>query len=164
MIATLSWPPVSRNVATNSIRRWASSVARHAYKLDADYVPYHDNIDWLRNTRHGYEAEVFTDLDNDVVNTKQQFNLASLYLESQDIVGVSVSVTDRPDADFEITDGSAVPAGNYDWWEARVYGYSACTESCSCDRCIVFGGFYDGTRQQISIETFTVLGPSYLLG
>ena len=43
------------------------------YKLDADYVPYHDNIDWLRNTRHGYEAEVFTDLGNDVVNTKQQF-------------------------------------------------------------------------------------------
>ena len=25
------------------------------YKLDADYVPYHDNIDWLQHTRQGYE-------------------------------------------------------------------------------------------------------------
>ena len=135
------------------------------YKLDADYVPYHDNIDWLRNTRHGYEAEVFTDLGNDVVNTKQQFNLASLYLESQDIVGVSVShVTDRPDADFEITDGSAVPAGNYDWWEARVYGYLGMHRKLFLRPMYRVGGFYDGTRQQISIETFYRPWPKLLVG
>ena len=125
------------------------------YKIAADYVPYHDDIDWLRNTRHGYEAELYTDLGNDVVNTKQQFNLVSLYLESQDIIKFDIShLTDRPNEDFAISDGSIVPAGNYDWWEARAYGYFGMHRSLFLRPMYRVGGFYDGTRQQISLETF----------
>jgi len=135
------------------------------YKLAADYMPYHDDIDWLRNTRHGFEAEVYTNLGNDVVNTRQQFNLASLYLESQDVVGVSVShVTDRPDTDFDISDGSVVSAGNYDWWEARVYGFLGMHRKLFLRPMYSVGGFYDGTRQQISLETFYRPWPKLLVG
>jgi hypothetical protein len=149
------------NPAMGFVRRRGTRV----YKLAADYLSYYDDIDWLRNTRHGYEAEVFTDLGNDVVNTKQQFNLGSLYLESQDIIGLSVShVTDRPDTDFDISDGSVVPAGNYDWWEARVYGYLGMHRKLFLRPMYRVGGFYDGTRQQISLETFYRPWPKLLVG
>jgi hypothetical protein len=139
------------NPAMGFVQRQGTRV----YKIAADYVPYHDNIDWLRNTRHGYEAELYTDLGNDVVNTKQQFNLVSLYLESQDVIKFDVShLTDRPDEDFAISDGSIVPAGNYDWWEARAYGYFGMHRSLFLRPMYRVGGFYDGTRQQISLETF----------
>ena len=139
------------NPAMGFVQRQGTRV----YKIAADYVPYHDDIDWLRNTRHGYEAELYTDLGNDVVNTKQQFNLVSLYLESQDIIKFDIShLTDRPNEDFAISDGSIVPAGNYDWWEARAYGYFGMQRSLFLRPMYRVGGFYDGTRQQISLETF----------
>ncbi len=149
------------NPAMGFVRRRGTRV----YRLAADYMPYHDDLDWLRNTRHGYEAEVYTDLGNDVVNTQQRFNLASLYLESQDIVGLSVShVSDRPDSDFEISDGSVVPAGSYDWWEGRVYGYFGMHRKLFLRPMYQVGGFYDGTRQQISLETFYRPWPKLLVG
>tara|TARA_B110000263_G_scaffold129444_1_gene112518 strand:- start:108 stop:1289 length:1182 start_codon:yes stop_codon:yes gene_type:complete len=139
------------NPAMGFVQRQGTRV----YKIAADYVPYHDDIDWLRNTRHGYEAELYTDLGNDVVNTKQQFNLLSLYLESQDVIKFDIShLTDRPNEDFAISDGSIVPAGNYDWWEARAYGYFGMQRSLFLRPMYRVGGFYDGTRQQISLETF----------
>jgi len=135
------------------------------YMVEADFIPYHDSIPWLRNTRHGYEAELYTDLGNDVVNTKQKFNLASLYLESQDVIKLDVyHVTDRPDDDFEISDGSVVPAGNYEWWEARVYGYFGMHRSLFLRPMYRAGGFYDGTRQQISLESFYQPWPKLLVG
>ena len=139
------------NPAMGFVQRQGTRV----YKIAADYVPYHDDIDWLRNTRHGYEAELYTDLGNDVVNTKQQFNLVSLYLESQDVIKFDIShLTDRPNEDFAISDASIVPAGNYDWWEARAYGYFGMHRSLFLRPMYRVGGFYDGTRQQISLETF----------
>jgi len=135
------------------------------YMAEAEFIPYHDSIPWLRNTRHGYEAELYTDLGNDVVNTKQKFNLASLYLESQDVIKLDVyHVTDRPDDDFEISDGSVVPAGNYEWWEARVYGYFGMHRSLFLRPMYRAGGFYDGTRQQISLESFYQPWPKLLVG
>ena len=139
------------NPAMGFVQRQGTRV----YKIAADYVPYHDDIDWLRNTRHGYEAELYTDLGNDVVNTKQQLNLVSLYLESQDVIKFDIShLTDRPNEDFDISDGSIVPAGNYEWWEARAYGYFGMHRSLFLRPMYRVGGFYDGTRQQISLETF----------
>jgi hypothetical protein len=135
------------------------------YKIAADYVPYHDDIDWLRNTRHGYETELFTDLGNDVVNTKQHFNLVSLYLESQDIIKFDVThVTDRPDEDFDISDGSVVPLGNYEWWEARAYGFFGMHRKLFLRPMYRVGGFYDSTRQKISLEAFYRPWPKLLVG
>ncbi len=135
------------------------------YMVEADFIPYHDSIPWLRNTRHGYEAEFYTDLGNDIVNTKQQFNLLSLYLESQDIIKLDVShVTDRPDENFEISDGSVVPAGNYEWWKVRTFGYFGMHRKLFLRPMYQVGGFYDGTRHQISLETFYRPWPKLLVG
>ena len=57
-----------------------------------------------------------------------------------------------------------VPAGNYDWWEARVYGYLGMHRKLFLRPMYRVGGFYDGTRQQISIETFYRPWPKLLVG
>ena len=121
------------------------------YMLEADFIPYFEEISWLRNTRHGYEAELYTDLGNDVVNTKQTFNLASLSFESQEMLSLSVSHhTDRPNKDFDISDGTVIPAGNYDWWNARLSLNTGLYRKFAAANSYTVGGFYDGNRQQLS--------------
>jgi hypothetical protein len=121
------------------------------YMLAADFIPYFEEISWLRNTRHGYEAELYTDLGNDVVNTKQTFNLASLSFESQEMLSLSVSHhTDRPNNDFDISDGTVIPAGNYDWWDARLSLNTGLYRKFATANSYTVGSFYDGERQQLS--------------
>ena len=121
------------------------------YMLAADFIPYFEEISWLRNTRHGYEAELYTDLGNDVVNTKQTFNLASLSFESQEMLSLSVSHhTDRPNKDFDISDGTVIPAGNYDWWDARLSLNTGLYRKFATANSYTVGSFYDGQRQQLS--------------
>ncbi len=121
------------------------------YMLAADFIPYFEEISWLRNTRHGYEAELYTDLGNDVVNTKQTFNLASLSFESQEMLSLSVSHhTDRPNKDFDISDGTVIPAGNYDWWDARLSLNTGLYRKFASANSYTVGGVYDGNRQQFS--------------
>ena len=134
------------------------------YMVEADFTTYHDNISWLRNSRHGYEAELYTDLGNDVVNTKQSFDLVSLYLESQDYISLKVShLTDRPDEDFEISDGSIIPAGDYEWWDVRLLAYLGMNRLLFLRPMYRVGGFYDGTRQQIELETRYIPWPKLRL-
>ena len=135
------------------------------YQLEADFIPYHDSISWLRNSRHGYEVEINTDLSNDVVDTDQSFALASLYLESQNSISVKVHhVTDRPAEDFYIADGSKVSAGNYDWWEARAYAYLGLNRPFAIYPSYKVGGFYDGTSQRISLGTRYIPWPKINVG
>ena len=143
----LSWPPVSRKSATNSIRRWASSVMRHACLPTPLCIPRHRLAAQHPPRLRG---RVFTDLGNDVVNTKQQFNLASLYLESQDIVGVSVShVTDRPDADFEImTAPRKPPPETMTGGRPRSCGYLGMHRKLFLRPMCRVGGFLRWPRQQ----------------
>ncbi|HJN82903.1 MAG: DUF5916 domain-containing protein [Verrucomicrobiota bacterium] len=134
------------------------------YMVEADFTTYHDNISWLRNTRHGYEAELYTDLGNDVVNTKQSFDLVSLYLKSQDYISLKMShLTDRPADDFEISDGSIIPAGDYEWWDVRLLGYLGMNRLLFLRPMYRVGGFYDGTRQQIELETRYIPWPKLRL-
>ena len=124
------------------------------YQLEADYIPYHDSISWLRNTRHGYEAEINTDLGNDVVDTDQSFAIGSFYLESQDIISLKVHhVSDRPNEDFHIADGTMIPTGRYDWWETRLYGFFGMNRPLFFAPSIRLGGFYDGISQRYGLET-----------
>ena len=134
------------------------------YMVEADFTTYHDNISWLRNTRHGYEAELYTDLGNDVVNTKQSLDLVSLFLESQDYISLKVShLTDRPTEDFEISDGSMIPAGDYEWWDVRLLAYLGMNRLLFLRPMYRIGGFYDGTRQQIELETRYIPWPKLRL-
>ncbi len=135
------------NPAMGFVRR--RGTRRHM--LEAEFTPYFEEISWLRNTRHGYEAELYTDLGNDVVNTKQTFNLASLSFESQEMLSLSVSHhTDRPNKDFDISDGTVIPAGNYDWWDARLSLNTGLYRKFASANSYTVGSFYDGDRQQLS--------------
>ena len=135
------------NPAMGFVRR--RGTRRHM--LEAEFTPYFEEISWLRNTRHGYEAELYTDLGNDVVNTKQTFNLASLSFESQEMLSLSVSHhTDRPNKDFDISDGTVIPAGNYDWWDARLSLNTGLYRKFAAANSYTVGSFYDGDRQQLS--------------
>ena len=135
------------NPAMGFVRR--RGTRRHM--LEAEFTPYFEEISWLRNTRHGYEAELYTDLGNDVVNTKQTFNLASLSFESQEMLSLSVSHhTDRPNKDFDISDGTVIPAGNYDWWDARLSLNTGLYRKFATANSYTVGSFYDGQRQQLS--------------
>ena len=135
------------NPAMGFVRR--RGTRRHM--LEAEFTPYFEEISWLRNTRHGYEAELYTDLGNDVVNTKQTFNLASLSFESQEMLSLSISHhTDRPNKDFDISDGTVIPAGNYDWWDARLSLNTGLYRKFAAANSYTVGSFYDGDRQQLS--------------
>ena len=135
------------NPAMGFVRR--RGTRRHM--LEAEFTPYFEETSWLRNTRHGYEAELYTDLGNDVVNTKQTFNLASLSFESQEMLSLSVSHhTDRPNKDFDISDGTVIPAGNYDWWDARLSLNTGLYRKFAAANSYTVGSFYDGDRQQLS--------------
>lgn len=123
------------------------------YQFEADIIPYYDSVSWIRNSRHGYEIEVNTDLGNNVVDTDQSFALASIYFESQDSIGLKVHhLTDRPDENFYIADGSVIPAGDYDWWEARLYSYIGLNRPLAIFPKYKVGGFYDGTSQTFGVE------------
>jgi len=124
------------------------------YQFETDFIPYYDSISWLRNSRHGYEVEFNTNLNNELVDVEHTFALASLYLESQDMVFLrAYHVTDRPDEDFHIADGSMISAGEYDWWEIRLAGYFGVSRPFMFFPSYKAGGFYDGTSHQVSIET-----------
>ncbi len=135
------------NPAMGFVRR--RGTRRHM--LEADFTKYFEEVSWLRNTRHGYEAELYTDLGNDVVNTQQTFNLASLSFESQELLSLSVShFTDRPIENFDISDGTLIPSGNYDWWNAKLSLNTGLYRKLAAANSYTVGGFYDGDRQQIS--------------
>ena len=124
------------------------------YNIEADVIPYHDNITWLRNSRHGYDASFYTNLSNDVINTQQSFGLMSLYLESQDRIYLKVEhMTDRPDEDFPIAGGLTIPAGSYDWWSVRLSGLFGLNRPLLIMPSYKAGGFYNGHRQKFGLES-----------
>ena len=134
------------------------------YNIEADFIPYHDEIGWLRNSRHGYDASLYTDLSNDVVNTHQSFGLMSLYLESQDLISLKVEhMSDRPDEAFPIAGGLTIPSGNYDWWSVRLLGYFGINRPLMLMPYYKVGGFYDGSRQRIGFDTRYVPTPKLKL-
>ena len=138
------------NPAMGFVRRQGT----RRYMVEADFIPYYDHIPWLRKSRHGYEAELYTDLGNNVVNTKQSFGLGTLYFESQDFASLKVShFTDRPDKDFKISDGSTIPAGNYEWWDIRLSSFIGINRPLLFMPSYKVGGFYDGTSQMIGFDT-----------
>ena len=135
------------------------------YAAEFDFIPYHDNLSWLRNTRHGYEAEMYTGLGNSLINTKQRFDLATLYFESQDIVGFSVShITDRPSESFSISDGTTIPAGDYDWWGVSLRGYIGMHRRVFLNPFYSIDGYYGGVRHQFGLETHFTPWPNLNFG
>ena len=134
------------------------------YNIEAEYTPYYDDIGWLRNSRHGYEASLYTGLSNDIVNTHQTFELLSLALESQDYISLKVEhLSDRPDEDFPIAGGLTIPAGSYDWWAVRMSGYFGLNRPLFLKPYYKVGGFYDGSRQSIGFDTRYIPTPKLRL-
>ncbi|GIT38462.1 MAG: hypothetical protein Ct9H300mP7_3830 [Verrucomicrobiota bacterium] len=98
------------------------------------------------------------------MNTKQSLDLVSLFLESQDYISLKVShLTDRPTEDFKISDGSMIPAGDYEWWDVRLLAYLGMNRLLFLRPMYTIGGFYDGPRQQIELETRYIPWPKLRL-
>tara|TARA_B100000902_G_scaffold243233_1_gene230303 strand:+ start:2808 stop:5057 length:2250 start_codon:yes stop_codon:yes gene_type:complete len=135
------------------------------YTAELDFIPYHDGLSWLRNTRHGYDAEMYTDIGNSVINTKQRFDLATFFFESQDVIGLSFShITDRPSESFSISDGTEIPAGDYEWWGVNLRGYIGMHRRAYFGPFYSMDGYYGGLRHQFGLESYFSPWPNLKFG
>ncbi len=140
------------------------------YKGEFDYIYYHDDLSWLRNTKHGYDAELYTDLSNNIVKTKQTFGLAAFYLESQDIIRLSVSHdTDRPPYAFPRSYGKrdgkkTISPGDYEWWGASLRGFIGMHRRSFFGPFYTIDGYYGGLRHKFGLQAYFSPWPNLKLG
>ena len=91
--------------------------------------------------------------------------MASFYFESQDIVGLSVShITDRPSESFSISDGTTIPAGNYEWWGLNLRGYIGMHRRAYFGPSYSLDGYYGGLRHQFGLESYFSPWPNLKFG
>ncbi len=131
----------------------------YKHRVGADYGIRPQN-GWLRRQVFALEASLFTDLSHRWQSYEIEFVPIDFTLETGDEFAVFGSAEgDRPDVDFDLSDGAIVAAGEYEW--AR-YGASfstatkrAITASLSWNG----GEFYDGHLNQVEASARAFLGP-----
>ena len=108
---------------------------------------------WYRSVRTAYDAEVFFRLDGDLDSGEQSWTLFDIELNSADELGLRLeNETDRPDEDFEIVDGVIIPAGDYEWNQARFEVDFSGKRPVWGDIGIRSGEFYDGWRTRLTAD------------
>ena len=126
------------------IRRFASVLT---------YQPRPDAIEWLRQYFLIYEGEYVTNLSNELESSRHELTPLSFMFESSDSFYARYENSyDALVADFEISDGVVIQAGDYDW-NRGILGFQTATKrTVSMEQEFSFGNFYDGDRTESKTE------------
>ena len=131
----------------------------YKHRFGADYGIRPQN-GWLRRQVFAFEAELFTDLSHRWQSYKVEFAPVDFTLESGDEFAVIASaVGDRPDQDFDLSDGAVVAAGDYEWLRYGAFFSTATKRAVTASLGWNGGEFYDGHLDQVEARTRAFLGP-----
>ncbi len=172
LFMSLSRDPYSAELSFNEVQP--------AYNAAVGFTPRRNYRNWnpefswsprfsgdraLRGISIGFDAEINTNLQNALVDRNLMFNPLELEFDSGDNLEFQLfQQTENLDEDFEISDGVILPAGNnYDWLRYQVSYDSAEQRMFSGRVEYSFGDFYDGQRQELSLDLNIRPRPGILL-
>lgn len=124
------------------------------YRLGVDFMP-RPNISYIRQFFFESSFRFVTDLSNKWESYR--FFMAPFHfkLESGDRFEFNVMpVGEQLKEPFEIVDGIVIPAGAYHWMRYRMELETASKRKINGQITWWFGGFYDGTLDQIELQLF----------
>jgi hypothetical protein len=118
------------------------------------YSPRLNDHPFIRGFDFDVEAEITTDLHNRLITRDIQFSPFDVEFHSGDSVGVQIfRTTEHLETDFEIEDGIVLPVGSqYSWTRYQVSLNLADQRPFSGEIEYSNGGFWSGTRREISLE------------
>jgi hypothetical protein len=130
---------------------------RRAYRNwspEISWAPRFENHPLLRGVDVNAELDLNLDLANHLVDRQVQLTPMELEFHSGDSIEFQIfKQTENLPEDFEIDDGVILPAGNrYDWWRYQI-GYDSAEQRMFSGRIeYSFGDFWDGNRQELSLD------------
>ena len=129
------------------------------------WSPRFSNHPWLRGISMGFDAEINVSLENALIDRNLMFTPLELEFDSGDQFEFQLfQQSENLEEDFEIDDGVILPAGNeYDWLRYQVSYDSAEQRMFSGRVEYSFGDFWDGTRQELSLDLNIRPRPGILL-
>jgi hypothetical protein len=125
-----------------------------SWDMRAGIEPRLDDHPWIRGFEFDANAEIFTNLDNVLVNREVQATPLAVEFHSGDSVEFQLfRMTEHLDEDFEIEDGIILPQGSrYAWTRYQVSTDTAEQRPLSAQVEYSWGGFWDGDRKEISVS------------
>ena len=143
-------------------------VNRHAYRSYSPSLMFRP-----RPTRHplirrfffGTNVEVLTDLQNQLLERTVDLTVLGVQLHTQDNFSMAVKPSRvRLDSPFRISSGIELPVGTvYDFTRFSVNGRTANRRLISVQTNFETGGFYSGTRRQLSGGVTARVAPGYMV-
>jgi hypothetical protein len=125
-----------------------------SWNPEFNWAPRFENHRWIRGAQLGADADINTNLDNHVVDRNIRVTPMELEFHSGDSVEFQLfKQTENLDEDFEISDGIILPLGSsYDWLRYQI-GYDSAEQRMFSGRVeYSFGDFWDGKRQELSLD------------
>ena len=121
---------------------------------EVNWSPRFENHSLFRGIQLSADADINTNLRNHVVDRNISVTPMELEFHSGDSIEFQMfKQTENLDEDFEISDGVTLPAGNrYNWWRYQL-GYDSAEQRMFSGRVeYSFGDFWDGQRQELSLD------------
>ena len=119
-----------------------------------NWSPRFENHSWIRGVQLGADAEINTNLHNHVIDRNLRMTPLELEFHSGDSIEFQMfKQTENLDEDFEISDGVILPVGSsFDWLRYQI-GYDSAEQRIFSGRVeYSFGDFWDGKRQELSLD------------
>ncbi len=143
-------------------------VTRRAYRQyspEVAFQPRPQGNRYIRQFIFGGQADVQTDLRNDLLTRGFILTLTEVELQSQDSVAFDLTETrERLDAPFEISDGIVLPLGaQYNFTRYVVRGQTADRRVLAFEGQHSRGGFFSGTRNETVVNLTVRMRPGYIV-
>ena len=124
-----------------------------SWDMRAGLEPRLDDHPWIRGFEFDANAEIFTNLENVLVNREVQVTPFAIEFNSGDQMEFQLfRMTEHLDEDFEIEDGIILPQGaRYAWTRYQVSADTAEQRVIAGSIEYSGGGFWDGDRREISV-------------
>jgi hypothetical protein len=124
-----------------------------------------ENIDWLRKFDVSVQFRNLTELGTGILEEREwDFNVLGLNFESGDNISLNVKrVYEYLDADYEISDGIDILAGEYETWEYGIRGNTTGRRKISIFGGVGWSGFWNGNRKNGSARVTLRPNPSLSL-
>jgi hypothetical protein len=143
-------------------------VTRHGYRKyspSLTFGPRPRGHRYIRRMEFGTDVQIFTDLQNQLLERSVSLTLLQMQFHTQDFFGIEATPThERLDAPFAISRTITLPPGSqYDYTRLSIRGQTANHRTLSVGARIETGGFYSGTRRQTVLALTLRAAPGYII-
>jgi hypothetical protein len=143
-------------------------VTRHGYRKfspSLTFGPRPRGHRYIRRMEFGTDIQVFTNLENQLIERSVTLTLLQMQFHSQDFFGIELTPTrERLDVPFPISPTITLPAGGqYDYTRFAIRGQTGNQRIVSVGARVETGGFYSGTRRQTILAATLRARPGYIV-